>query len=162
MTKWIPHYTGIESCEQELVRLLLYRQRDRKTGEFIFVWLTLGRRSIGAFLKSRNYGSRLFVSGVGLFTNCFALVLGRRKLRGCFFSTYTSGSMIKFYTATVAALGSLGIAFNSSEWLIRLYSRRKATGTFVPAGDDAVVYDIELDAPPGGRELRGVHGRLGR
>lgn len=124
MTKWVPHYTGIETCEQELVRLRLYRQRDRKTGELRFIRLTLGRRSIGAFLKRPNYGSRLFASGVELFTNGFALVIGRRKPRSRFFSTHASGSMVEPYTATVAALGPVGIAFNSPKWLIRLYQRR--------------------------------------
>ena len=128
MTKWTPHYTGIETCEQELnIRIRLYRQRDRKTGELRFIRLSSGRRMIGAHLGRHNYGRRFFTGGFELFTNSFSLMWGKRKpggKEGRFFAHGTSGSQVEPYTATVLAFGRLGIRFDTPEWLKRRYQRR--------------------------------------
>lgn len=128
MTKWTPHYTGIETCEQELnIRIRLYRQRDRKTGELRFIRLSSGRRMIGAHIGRTNYGRRFFNGGFELFTSSFSLMWGKRKpggKEGHFFAQGLSGSQVEPYTATVLAFGRLGIRFDTPEWLKRRYQRR--------------------------------------
>lgn len=141
MTKWTPHYTGIDTCEQEFnVRIRLYRQRNSKTGELRFIRLSAGRRMIGAFLGRTNYGSRLFTGGFELFTNSFSVMYGKRRSggrEGRFFAHQTSGSQVEPYTATVLAFGRIGIRFNTPGWLKREYQRRAELRWADMMGEDA-------------------------
>lgn len=141
MTKWTPHYTGIETAEQELnVRVRLYRQRDRKTGKLRFIRLSSGRRMIGSHLGRTNYGSRLFSGGFELFTNSFSLMYGKRRPGGKesrFFARQTSGSQVEPYTATILAFGRIGIRFDTPEWLKRRYEKAAAARWADMIGDEA-------------------------
>lgn len=138
MTKWTPHYTGIETAEQELkVRITLYRQRDRKTGKLRYIRLSSGRRMIGAHIGRTNYGSRLFAGGFELFTSGFSLMYGQRKPRRRFFARITTGSQVEPYTATVLAFGRIGIRFETPEWLKRRYEKAAAARWADMIGDEA-------------------------
>lgn len=116
-TKWEAHYTGIETAEKRIGKLVLYVQRDRKTKRLEFARLSAFRRMLGIHIGSQNYGRLEASGGFQLFTTQFHFGVASKRSRGKSLKRVYSGSMVEPYAAVTFLVGRVVFGARLPKWI---------------------------------------------